>query len=319
MDRLDRLRTFIAVAEHESFAAAARKLRLSPAAATRAIANLEQDLGCSLFRRTTRSVRLTPEGAAYLDRCGFVLAELDDATRQIRGENAEPQGELVIGAPVVFGRLHALAIAADLLKTYPGLTIRLLLSDRNMRLAEEGIDLALRIGVLSDSALHARKLGEVSWVLVAAPDYLKNKGNPRAPADLAGHAIIAFDQGTGRFEWTFGNGSHVRFKPRLAVNTAESAIDAASAGLGITRVLSYQVAEAVRAGRLMEILPAFAPAPLPIHALFQANRQGTPNVRAFVDAAVAYFKTTALILPNPPKASGAKRPRPKRKVGKAAG
>jgi DNA-binding transcriptional LysR family regulator len=210
-----------------------------------------------------------------------------------------------------------LAIAADLLKTYPGLTIRLLLNDRNMRLAEEGIDLALRIGVLSDSALHARKLSEVSWVLVAAPDYLKNKGNPRVPADLVGQAIIAFDQGAGRFEWTFGDGSHVRFKPRLAVNTAEAAIDAASAGLGITRVLSYQVADAVRDGRLIEILPFFAPAPLPIHALFQANRQGTPNVRAFIDAAVAYFKTATLTLPTPLKASALKRMKLKETVGKS--
>lgn len=292
MDRIDRLKTFLAVADHSSFAEAARQLRLSPAAATRAIAALERDLGVALFRRTTRSVRLTDEGAAYLERCRHALDELDDAARSVRGENAEPRGTLSITAPIVFGRMHIVSIVGRMLQTYPQINIRLTLIDRMVGLVEEGIDVAVRIADLADSSLHAITIGEVQRVLVASPGYLQARGLPRTPAELIGHDIVSFENLSLNNEWRFGASARqaFRFEPRLLLNSADAAIDAAMAGLGVTRVLSYQVAGHVAAGRLEYVLPDFAPAPVAVSLLFQGNRQRSPNVRAFLATAHEYFK-----------------------------
>ena len=178
MDRFEALRTFVAVADHQSFAEAARRLRISPTAASRAIAGLEEALGVTLLRRTTRSVGLTPEGAAYLQRCRIALDELDDAERSLRGEDAEPRGELIVTAPVVFGRMHILPIVTILLRAHPQLDVHLILVDRVIRLVEEGIDVAVRIADLSDSSLHAIRVAEVRRVLVASPAYLAERGVP---------------------------------------------------------------------------------------------------------------------------------------------
>jgi DNA-binding transcriptional LysR family regulator len=297
MDRLDRLKTFVAVAERGSFAEAARQLRLSPAAATRAIAALEDELGVPLLRRTTRSVRLTDEGAAYLDRSRRVLDELEDAARSLRGERAEPRGILVITAPVMFGRMHILPVIGRLMREHRELQVRLMLSDRLVRLVDGGIDVAVRIAALADSALHAVKVGEVRRLLVASPAYLKARGNPRAPGELAGHDIVAVENLSLNNEWRFAGASRraVRFAPRLLVNSVDAAIAAAVDGLGVTRVLSYQVAGLLEAGQLRCILAEFAPACVPVNLLFQANRQRTPNARAFLVAARAHFKESPLI------------------------
>lgn len=296
MDRLDRLKTFVAVSERGSFAEAARQLRLSPAAATRAIAALEEELGVALLRRTTRSVRLTDEGAAYLERCRSVLGDLEDAARSLRDEHGEPRGKLVVTAPIMFGRLHVLPIVARLMHDHPALRVHLMLADRLVKLVEGGIDVAVRIAELADSALHAVKVGEVQRVLVASPAYLKSRGAPRLPSDLAGHDIVAVESLSANNEWRFGGPSReaFRFEPRLLVNSVDAAIAAAVDGLGVTRVLSYQVARLLAEQRLRCVLPEFAPAPVPVNLVFQASRHRTPNARAFLAAARAHFKDAPL-------------------------
>jgi DNA-binding transcriptional LysR family regulator len=287
MDRLDAMRMFAQVADCGSFAGAARRSRVSPAAATRAVAQLEDELGLMLLRRTTRSVRLTERGAVYLERCRQVLADVEDAVRLARGQDAEPRGSLSVAAPVLFGRLHVLPVVEPLLKAHPAVSVRLTLSDRNVSLGEEGVDVAVRIGPLNDSAMVARKVAEVQRVLVAAPDYLATRGAPAAPSDLAKHDVLMFEGVEATGAWRFGpqSGTVVRPTPRLTVNGSEAAIAAAEAGLGITRALSYQVKQALDTGRLRLVLQAFAPPPLPVSLLHLPARLGSANVNAFMDLA----------------------------------
>lgn len=287
MDRLDMLRTFAEVADRASFTEAARERRISPTAASRAVASLERMLGVSLFRRTTRQVALTPEGATYLEQCRHALALLDDAARTLRGEDAEPRGLLVVTAPVVFGRMHILPLIADLLCAHPALDVRLTLTDRVVRLVEEGIDVAVRIADLPDSALHAVRLGEVRRVLVASPGYLAARGAPSAVEALGEHDLIVFDAFAQNGEWRFGGKGRpaLRVEPRLLTNSVEAAIDAAVAGLGITRALSYQVSSHIAEGRLTAVLSEHEPPAVPVTLLFQTSRQRSPNLRAFVDLA----------------------------------
>jgi DNA-binding transcriptional LysR family regulator len=193
MDRLDAMRVFVSVATRGSFAEASRSLRLSPSAVTRAVAWLEDELGLSLLTRTTRSLRLTERGAIFLESCRQILDDLDDAERRVKGEDADPRGEMTVAAPVMFGRLHVTPIVDGLLRAYPALKVRLLLSDRNVHLVEEGVDVAVRIGALADSSMVTTTLGAVSRVLVASPAYLARRGIPVAPADLAVHDLIAFE------------------------------------------------------------------------------------------------------------------------------
>lgn len=289
MDRLDVLRMFVAVADSASFAEGARRRHVSATAASRAIARLEGDLGALLFRRTTRSVRLTDAGAAYLARCRVALADLEDAALELRGQNAAPGGTMLMTAPVVFGRLHIVPILTKLLIDQRALSVRLLLVDRVVRLVDEGIDIAVRIGDLADSALHALKLCDVRRRLVASPDYVARSGLPMRVPALHDHCLISFDSIDGGHDWRFGDGSMVRIDPRLTVNSADAAIAAAEQGLGITRVLSYQVADAIAAGRLVPVLDDVAPSPIPVHLVYQPSRTAQPNVRAFIDAAQRYF------------------------------
>jgi DNA-binding transcriptional LysR family regulator len=291
MDRLEALKVFIAVADKASFAEAARSLRISPTAATRAIAALEDSLGVALLRRTTRSVGLTVEGAAYLERCRHALDELDEAARSLRGESAEPRGLLVVTAPVMFGRMHIRPIVSQLLRAHPKLDVRLTLTDRVVRLIDEGIDVAVRIAELSDSALHALQVGEVRRVLVASPDYLTARGMPATVAALHDHDLIAFDNFSRNSEWRFAGPAHaaIRLEPRLLTNSIDAAIDAAIDGLGIARTLSYQVMRHVADGRLVLVLDDLAPPPSPVSILYPANRQRSANVRAFVAAAKRTF------------------------------
>lgn len=291
MDRLEELRTFVAVADQASFAEAARRMRISPTAASRAVASLEVSLGTTLLQRTTRSVRLTEDGAAYLDRCRAALAELDDAALALRGDGANPGGTLVITAPVAFGRLHILPITACLLRAHDMLKVELTLIDRVVRLVDEGIDVAVRIGDLSDSALHALKVSEVRRILVASPAYLALRGTPANVPALHDHALISFAELDRALEWRFGPGGKpaIRIEPRLVVNTADAVIAAAVDGMGIARVLSYQAIEAIAAGKLVTLLDDMSPPPIPVHFVYQANRRASVNVRAFIDAAREHF------------------------------
>jgi DNA-binding transcriptional LysR family regulator len=299
VDRLDAMRLFAAVADLGSFAEAARRQRVSPATATRAVALLEDQLGVTLLRRTTRSVRPTERGALYLERCRDLLRDLDEAEHAVRGQDAEPRGPLAVAAPLVFGRLHVLPIVQDLLRSHPSLSVRLTLSDRLSHLVEEEIDVAVRIGEPADSALLAIRVGEVRRVVSAAPAYLAARGIPAVPADLAVHDIVAFEGIDAPGEWRFGADENivVQIRPRLAVNSADAAIAAAEAGLGITRTLSYQVADAIGAGRLVLVLDAFSTRPVPVLVVHPPRRVASANVAAFVRAARARLSTLPAVAP----------------------
>jgi len=292
MDRLDALSIFVAVAEQGSFVAAARKLRRSPAAVSRAVAALEDRLGTRLLNRTTRAVALTDAGARYLDTGRRLLAELDDLDAGAAGERAAPRGVLAVTAPILFGRLHVLPIALDFLREHPAVDLRLLLLDRVVSLVDEGIDLGIRLGRLPDSTLRAIPAGSVRRAVYASPDYLARHGTPGAPQDLARHACVAFADGMATAErWSFGRDAiAVAVRPRLAVNTAEAAVDAAVAGLGVTRVVTYQAAAMEQAGRLMRILREHEPPALPIQVIHPAGRHLPAKVRLFVDRAVAALR-----------------------------
>ncbi|NNC21983.1 LysR family transcriptional regulator [Corallococcus exiguus] len=310
MDQLFTLRTFVAVARQGSFTGASRHLRISPSVATRAVAQLEERLGLALLTRTTRSVRLTERGQIYLESCQRLLEDLDEADRRVRGENAEPRGELHLSAPIVFGRLHVLPVVQKLLAAHPALSIRMHLSDRNQHLVDEGIDAAVRLGELKDSSLIALKVGTVRRVLVASPHYVKQRGTPRSPAELSRHELIAFESLDATNEWRFGEKEKpVRIQPRLILNSADTAIAAAEQGVGIARTLSYQVADAVLAGRLVLLLGAFAPPLVPVSVIYPGRRSTSANVGAFVRTARSHFEEHPL-LPveawRPPRPAGGK-------------
>ena len=214
----------------------------------------------------------------------------------MRGEDAEPRGTLKVAAPIVFGRLHVLPIVNRVLHDYRDVAVELTLSDRNAHLVEEGVDVAVRIGELADSSLIAVKLGVVSRVVVASPAYLKERGVPKSPAELAKHDIIAFEGLTATDDWRFhGGGKPVRLEPRLTVNSVDASIAAAEAGIGITRTLSYQVQASVIAGRLTPILQQFAPPPLPVNAIYPPRRITSANIAVFMKTARAYFKAHPLV------------------------
>ena len=296
MDRLDTMRAFLLVAEYRSFAEAARRLRWSSAAATRAIAQLEDELGLTLFHRTTRSVRLTERGEIFRDSARQVLQDLDDAHRRVRGDDAQPRGHLEVAAPIMFGRLHVLPIVASLLQNYAELSVNLSLSDRVVHLVEEGVDVAVRIGALDDSALKAIKVGDVRRVTVTSPSYLAGRPRIAAPRDLLAHELITFEGVDSIDEWKYGGaaGTPVRVKSRLRVNTAEAALAACIHGLGITRVLSYQVIDAISNGELILLLENCAPPPIPVNIVFPARREGSSNVSAFVNVAREHFRAQAI-------------------------
>lgn len=296
MDRLGAMRIFVSVAKLGSFTEAARRLQLSPSVVTRSIAQLEDQLGLTLLLRTTRSLRLAEQGELYLEGCQQILQDVDSAERTARGENAEPRGTLKVAAPVVFGRLHVLPIVSRVLREHRDVAVELTLSDRNIRLVEEGVDVAIRIGELADSSLIAVKLGAVSRTVVASPAYLKERGVPKSPAELAGHDIIAFEGIGAGDQWRFHpGGKPVRLEPRLTVNSIDVSIAAAEAGIGITRILSYQVRASVIAGRLTPILQQFAPPPSPVNAIYPARRIASANVAVFVKTARDYFKAHPLV------------------------
>ncbi len=250
-----------------------------------------------LLNRTTRSVKLTERGTLYLEACRQILTDIEEADRRVRGEDAAPRGSMAIAAPIMFGRLHVLPIVIRMLREHRDLSVRLTLSDRLVHLVEEGIDVAVRIGQLADSALIAFKVGEVRRVLVASPDYLAARGTPATPGELAGHDLIAFEGVEATNDWRFGetDRTSVRVEPRLAVNTADAAIAAAEAGLGITRTLSYQVHAALAAGRLRLLLESFAPPAVPVNVLYPSRRLGSANIAAFVKSAREYLRTLPMI------------------------
>ena len=289
MDRFAAMTAFVAVVDHKGFAAAARHLHVAPSAVTRLIGALEDGLGVRLLRRTTRSLSLTDAGERYLGRARVILSELRDVEDSARAERVAPRGRLVVTAPAVFGRLHVAPLMSAFLAHYPEVVGELSLTDRTVSLVEEGIDLAVRIGSLADSSLLARRMGATRRVVVGAPAYLARRGTPAAPADLAGHDLIRFASLSTPAEWRFrqdGVDLAVSVSPRFITDSADAAIGQAEQGGGLTMVLGYQVAAAVRAGRLTIVLAEFEPPPLPIHIVQPAGRLVPAAVRAFVDLAV---------------------------------
>lgn len=293
MDTMQALRVFIQVADHSSFAEAARRLNISPTRVSRTIAALEYELGVLLFRRTTRSVRLTEEGADFLARCRTGIAEIEGAFDTARSGRSTPAGSLTVTAPVAFGRQHVLPVVVELLQRYPSLNVRLLLLDRVVRLVEEGVDIAVRIADLPDSSLHMLRLGEVRRVFSASPAYLALHGRPTSLMDLREHDVILTEDETGSHHG-WGAETTRRGRPaRLIVNNVNAAVAAAVAGLGVVRSLTYQVSADVAAGRLEHLLTEDTPA-LPISLLFQGGRKNHPNVRAFVDIAKRQLQGASL-------------------------
>jgi DNA-binding transcriptional LysR family regulator len=285
MDRLLTLEMFVAVASEGGFAAAARKLGSSPPAVTRGIAALEARLGTSLFHRSTRAVALTDAGAAFLDQARRILADLAGAERELRGAEAEPRGQLHLTAPVMFGRLHVLPVVSALMAQHRDLAVRMMLIDRNVRIVEEGVDVAVRIGALADSSLKAARIGGVHQMLVASPAYLARRGAPTRVADLAGHDLIGAMGPRATTEWQLASTRwRLDSRPRLVMNTVDGLLAAAEAGQGIANLLSYQVADALDAGRLIALLRDEQPPVLPVHLLFEPSRAGLPAVRLFIAA-----------------------------------
>lgn len=314
-DRFDAMSAFVAVADAEGFAPAARRLGLSPSAVTRLVAGLEERLGLRLLQRTTRRVALTDAGARFLMRARRILADLREAEDSAAAERSTPAGHLVVAAPVAFGRLHVGPLVCDFLGQHLGVTAELTLSDRYIDLLEEGVDVALRIGHLSDSTLVARRVGETRRIWVAAPDYLAKAGTPASPEDLDGHRLIHCSALGAERAWTFhGSGTPETraIVPRYVTNSVDAALWHAGQGGGITSVLLYQAEEALRTGRLVTLLEEQEAAPLPIQFVYPSARLLSAKVRALVDLAVATcdWRFTAATAASPPPRSRSARHAP---------
>jgi DNA-binding transcriptional LysR family regulator len=289
MDRIDAMQAFVAVADLQGFAPAARKLGLSPSGVTRLIAALEDRLGARLLQRTTRQVALTDVGARYLERIRRILADVEEAEGSVQAERTRPSGRLVVSAPIGFGRLHVSAVMSAYLARYPEVSGELRLSDRMVNLVEDGIDLAVRIGHLPDSSLVARHVGKMRRIVVASSNYLKRRGEPSRPQAIASHETIQFGATAASPDWHFvedGREIRVACTPRLTTNSADAAIQYAERDGGLTRLLAYQAADAIRAGRLKIVLEKFEQPPLPIHIVYPTSRLLSAKVRTFVDLVI---------------------------------
>ena len=278
MDRLDAMATLLAAIDGGSLSAASRARGMPLATVSRKVSELEAHLRTRLIVRTSRKLVLTEAGAAYVDAIRRILEDVGEAERAASGEYLMPQGSLAITAPVVFGRLHVQPVILEFLHAFPAVSVRL---------------------TLADSSLVATRLGAIGWVTCGSPAYLAVHGTPRYPSELADHACVVF---TGRYAstiWSFANNVEVQIEARLSVNTAEAAIDAAIAGLGITRVLSYQANAALRAGTLAQVLADFAPAPQPVSLLHAGQSRMPLKLRAFLDFATPRLRTVLARLSEP--------------------
>jgi DNA-binding transcriptional LysR family regulator len=271
---------------------------------TRAVAALEERIGTLLLARTTRSVHLTEAGQRYVEDCRRILAEVEEAEESAAGSHAIARGQLTLTAPVLFGELYVTPLMVDYLGLHPAVSIKALLIDRVASMVDEGIDVAVRIGNLPDSGLHAVPVGHVRQVVCASPGYLQRHGRPAHPRDLhearivlaAGSSLL-----TNRQFNTPEGALSIRPEPRLLVTANQAAINAAQLGWGLTRVLSYQVAAQVAAGELELLLERFEPPPLPIHVVYQGGRTVPAKVRSFVDCCVERLRGDATL--NPPARS----------------
>jgi DNA-binding transcriptional LysR family regulator len=280
------IQVFIAVADCQGFASAARQLNMSPPAVTRSVSMLEDHLGARLFIRTTRSVRLTDVGKRFLEDGRRILLELDEAEQAAVGSHAEPKGDLNITASALLGRMFVTPILGEFLNSYPKVNARTMYVDRVVNLIDEGLDVGIRIGDLPDSSLTAISCGSVRQVVFGAPKYFENHGRPQHPEDLEDHTLIQSLAVTPSREWGFqvnGDRTSVHIKPRVQMNTNDAVIEMALGGWGLSRVISYQISPFIEAGRLQTVLDEFELPPMPIHVVHQEGRMVSGKVRAFVD------------------------------------
>lgn len=299
MDRLEAMSMLVAVVEAGSFSAASRKLGIPLATLSRKVSELEAHLNARLLLRSNRKLTLTHAGSTYFTACKQVLERVHEIEHLAAGEEGTPRGDLVVTAPIVLGRLHLLPIIEEFLAAYPEMSVRLRLSDSILHLAEENIDVAVRIGKLPDSSMIATQVGTVCRVVCASPGYLESHGRPARPADLAGHACISYEALPSGPVWTFTPRNDfpaetVSIKPRLSVNAAEAAIDAAIAGVGLAHVLSYQVAQPVEEKKLQLVLREYEPTPIPVSVMHLSQRLVPGKTRCFMDFAVPRLRQRLL-------------------------
>lgn len=289
MQGLQPLIAFADTARHGGFAAAAREAGVAPSTLAKAVARLERSLGVKLFHRTTRQVRLTPDGERLYLRCQRVLVELEELQAEASGARAEPSGLLRVDMPIFYGKLRVMPLLARLQQQYPQLQLDLRLADSFSDLVRDRLDLAVRIGTLADSTLVARQMGVQHLVLCASADYVERRGAPQRLEDLPAHDAIVFRLPTiGRDRpWQFrqrGKPVEVKPQPRTRVNDTEGLLQALLLGMGICQVPDYLVAPAIADGRLVELLPRFRPRPLPISIVYPSGRLMPSRLRAAVKA-----------------------------------
>lgn len=300
MDRFEALRTLIAAVDGGSLSAASRMLRMPLSTVSRKISELEAHLTTQILVRTPRKLLLTDAGEAFVHTARRLLAELDEAERAAAGEYREPLGDLLVTAPIAFGKLHILPIVLEFLRAYPKVDVRLVLADKIIDLVENHVDVAARLGRLPDSGLVGMRVGEVRWITVASPHYLAQRGMPETPAALADHDCLAFEGLHTSRSWRFAgdaDGSALAINPRLGVNTADALVEAASSGLGIARMTSYQAAAALREGQLVEILKPFVGDPIPVHLVHTGPPLVPLKLRAFLDFAAPKLRASLGALP----------------------
>lgn len=295
MDRWQAMRIFVKVAETESFADTARQMHMSAPAVTRAVASLEDVIGARLFVRTTRSVKTTEAGARYFEDCRRILADIAEAEAAAGGSYATPTGTLSITASALFGQMYVLPIINQYLDTYPTMKAKTLFVDRPVNIVDEGVDVAVRIGHLADSAFTAKKVGSVRRVVCGSPTYFEKHGVPHTPSDLKQHRIAASTSAWASPEWRFANEHRVTIDAALQCNTNEAAIQSARDGWGLTRVINYQIGPDLVAGDLKIVLSDYEEAPLPIHVLHPEGRHAPAKVRAFVDMAAEVLRNNRLL------------------------
>jgi DNA-binding transcriptional LysR family regulator len=283
MDRLDSMSILVTVAEAGSLTAAARLLDTPLTTVSRKISDLEGHLKTQLLTRSSRRIGLTDAGRSYVAACKRILEDVGEAERIVAGEYTAPKGELSVTAPIVFGRLHLVPVLADFLRAYPDIDVRLTLSNRQVNLTEEGIDAALRVGDLPDSALIATRVGTIRRVFAASPEYLKARGVPQNPADLVGHDCIGVQGFTGSGFWSVADGGEIPVRYRLIVNSTDAACEAAKEGMGIVSVFSHHVASNFQDGTLVSVLPDFRRETLPLSLVRGAGEYLPLKLRAFLD------------------------------------
>ncbi len=289
MDRLDAMATLLAVVDTGSFSAASRKLRVPLTTVSRRISDLEAHLRTKLLHRTTRRVTLTDPGASFVSVCRRVIEQIDEAERAASGEYQTPRGELTVTAPLVFGRLHLVPVAAEFMTEYPDIRLTFRFNDRVLDLQDEHIDVAIRIGQLADSTQRARRIGTIRRLICASPAYLARRGEPGSLDDIAEHDCVGFHGIDPPGGWMFSTKEGVVTVPirsRITLDTMESVIDAGMAGMGLVRAFCYHVRPALRAGALRSVLADYTPPSLPVHALHPGGALLPLKVRAFMDFCV---------------------------------